>query len=200
MKRRIASLAAPLLLAAVPALAQITTVPMKGVGNEWVKQLELQGRMEWEWIETYPEVVYFVTRHEAERNGDIVTMWMRIEYKHPQHPLEHRSALSHDDWDCKHRTRSTRGVFFYAWNNLQTDRPSPSTRPTCCAPGRRSRKARSANPCSTSPAASRTSRPSSRNCEGVPRKRWRPLHRLSPLREALALVERLERWAATSCA
>jgi hypothetical protein len=81
--------------------------------------------MEWEWIETYPEVVYFVTRHEAERNGDVVTMWMRIEYKHPQHPLAHRSALSHDDWDCKHRTRSTRGVFFYAWNNLQADRPEP---------------------------------------------------------------------------
>ncbi len=125
MKRRIAPLAVPLLLAALPALAQITTVPMKGVGNEWVKQLELQGRMEWEWIETYPEVVYFVTRHEAVRNGDIVTMWMRIEYKHPQHPLSHRSALSHDDWDCKNRTRSTRGVFFYAWNNLQTDRPEP---------------------------------------------------------------------------
>ena len=125
MKRRIASLAALLLFAVFPALAQITTVPMKGVGNEWVKQLELQGRMAWEWIETYPEVVYFVTRHEAERKGDIATMWMRIEYKHPQHPLAHQSALSHDDWDCKHRTRSTRGVFFYAWNNLQTDRPEP---------------------------------------------------------------------------
>ena len=67
MKSRIASLAVPLLLAAVPATAQITTVPMKGVGNEWVKSLELQGRMNWEWIETYPEVVYFVTRPEAEQ-------------------------------------------------------------------------------------------------------------------------------------
>jgi hypothetical protein len=37
-----------------PALAQITSVPMKGVGNEWVKQLDLKGRMDWEWIETYP--------------------------------------------------------------------------------------------------------------------------------------------------
>ncbi len=125
MKRRIAALILPLLLAAGPARAQITTVPMKGVGNEWVKQLELQGRMDWEWIETYPEVVYFATRHEAARKGDIVTMWMRIEYKHAQHPLAHRSALSHDDWDCRNRTRSTRGVFFYKWNNLQTDRDQP---------------------------------------------------------------------------
>jgi hypothetical protein len=125
MKCRIASLAALLLIAAFPALAQITTVPMKGTGNAWVKQLELQGRMEWEWIETYPEVVYFATRHEAVRDGDIVTMWMRIENKHPQQPLAHQSALSHDDWDCKHRTRSTRGVFFYKWNNLQTDRDQP---------------------------------------------------------------------------
>jgi hypothetical protein len=125
MKRRIACLAASLCLAAMPAAAQITTVPMKGVGNEWVKALELRGRMEWEWIETYPEVVYFATRHEAARNGDVATMWMRIEYKHPQHPLAHQSALSHDDWDCLNRTRSTRGVFFYKWNNLQTDRDQP---------------------------------------------------------------------------
>ena len=114
-----------LLLAAPSAHAQITTVPMKGVGNEWVKQLELQGRMDWEWIETYPEVVYFATRHEAVRAGDIATIWMRIEYKHPQQPLAHQSALSSDDWDCRNRTRSTRVVFFYKWNNLQTDRPEP---------------------------------------------------------------------------
>lgn len=125
MKSRIASLAAVLPFVAVPAAAQITTVPMKGVGNEWVRQLELQGRMDWEWIDTYPEVVYFATRHEAVRRGDIATMWMRIEYKHPQHPLAHRSALSSDDWDCKNRTRSTRIVFFYKWNNLQADRPEP---------------------------------------------------------------------------
>ena len=126
MKRRSAAFAALLLFAAIPvALAQITTVPMKGVGNEWVKELDLRGRMDWEWIETYPEQVYFATRHESERKGDIVTMWMRIEYKHPQSPLAHKSALSHDDWDCAKRQRSTAGVFFYKWNNLQTDRPEP---------------------------------------------------------------------------
>jgi hypothetical protein len=124
MSRRTALYAA-LLLAALPALAQITSVPMKGVGNEWVKGLELRGRMDWEWIETYPEVVYFATRHEAVRKGDIVSMWMRIEYKHPQSPLDHRSALSHDDWDCAKKQRSTTGVFFYKYNNLQTDRSEP---------------------------------------------------------------------------
>jgi hypothetical protein len=127
MKRRLTPpLIASLLLAAAPAaVAQIKTVPMKGIGNEWVKQLELRGRMDWEWLETYPEQVYFATRHEAQRKGDIVSMWMRIEYKHPQSPLAHRSALSHDDWDCKKRQRSTTGVFFYKWNNLQTDKPEP---------------------------------------------------------------------------
>ena len=129
MKRRTALLAALLLLAAIPAAAQLTSVPMKGVGNEWVKLLDLRGRMEWEWIETYPEQVYFATRHDSERKGDIVSMWMRIEYKHPQKPLEHRSALSHDDWDCKKRQRSTTGVFFYKWNDLQTDKPERSTNP-----------------------------------------------------------------------
>jgi len=125
MKRRLVPLAVPLLLAAFPALAQLTTVPMEGAGNEWVKELELQGRMDWEWLETYPEQVYFATRHESLRKGDIVTMWTRVEYKHPQHPLAHKSALSKDDWDCAKRQRSTAAVFFYKWNNLQTDRPTP---------------------------------------------------------------------------
>ncbi len=120
-----AGIAALLLLAAFPALAQITSVPMKGAGNEWVKELDLRGRMDWEWIETYPEQVYFATRHESERKGDIVSMWMRVEYRYPQSPLDHRSVLSHDDWDCAKRERSTTGVFFYKWNNLQTDRPEP---------------------------------------------------------------------------
>ena len=123
MKRRIALLSATLLLAAGPAIAQLTTVPMKG--NEWVQALELRGRMDWEWIETYPEQVYFATRHDADRKGDIVTMWTRVEYKHAQSPLAHKSALSKDDWDCKNRQRSTSGVFFYKWNNLQNDKDEP---------------------------------------------------------------------------
>jgi hypothetical protein len=126
MYRNLPRLPVLLLLVVAPAaLAQLTTVPMKGIGNEWVKDLELQGRMDWEWIETYPEQVFFATRHESERKGDIVSMWMRIEFKHPQSPLAHKSALSHDDWDCKKRQRSTIGVFFYKWNNLQTNAPEP---------------------------------------------------------------------------
>ena len=112
---------------ALPAIAQIVTVPMKGLGNEWVKQLSLKGRMDWEWLETYPEQVYFATRHDSERKGDIVTMWTRVEYKHPQSPSSHRSAASRDDWDCKQRKRSTRGVFFYQWNNLEDSDPEHST-------------------------------------------------------------------------
>ena len=130
MNRRYAALAAPLLLAAIPvALAQITTVPMKGIGNEWVKELDLRGRMDWEWIETYPEQVYFATRHDSQRNGEIVTMWTRIEYRYPHSPLDHKSAVSRDDWDCKNKQRSTSGLVFYQWNNLQDDSPERSTNP-----------------------------------------------------------------------
>jgi hypothetical protein len=129
MKSRLASLAVMLLFAALPAAAQITTVPMKGAGNEWVKELDLRGRMDWEWIETYPEQVYFATRHDSTRNGNVVTMWTRIEYKHPHSPLDHRSAVSRDDWDCKNRQRSTSGLVFYQWNNLQDDTPERSTNP-----------------------------------------------------------------------
>jgi hypothetical protein len=109
------------------AHAQIETVPMKGLGNEWVKKLELRGRSDWEWLETYPEQVYFASRVDSERNGDIVTMWLRIEYKNPQSPGAHKSAASRDDWDCAKRRRSTLGLIFYKWNNLQADEPVRST-------------------------------------------------------------------------
>ena len=127
MNRRMTILALALFAAAPAALAQLTTVPMRGVGNEWVKDLYLRGRMDWEWLETYPEQVYFATRHDALRNGDIVTMWTRVEYKHPQSPSSHKSAASRDDWDCKQRKRSTHGVFFYQWNNLEDEDPEHST-------------------------------------------------------------------------
>jgi Surface-adhesin protein E len=120
-------LAVALLVLAQVSSAQIETVPMKGLGNEWVKKLELRGRSDWEWLETYPEQVYFATRFDSERNGDIVTMWLRIEYKNPQSPSAHKSATSRDDWDCVKRQRSTRGLIFYKWNNLQADEPVRST-------------------------------------------------------------------------
>lgn len=112
-----------------PAFAQLTTVPMKGADNVWVRQLSLKGRMEWEWLETYPEQVYFATRHDYERHGDIVTMWTRLEYKYPQRPLQHRSALSRDDWDCSNRRRSTTLLVFYKFNNLEDQSPLSSSSP-----------------------------------------------------------------------
>jgi hypothetical protein len=128
MIRRSSSVFAIALLLAAPAgLAQLTTVPMKGAGNEWVKELDLKGRMDWEWIETYPDRVYFATRHDSSRDGDIVTMWTRIEYRHVQSPSSHRSVVSRDDWDCKQRRRSTQGLVFYQWNNLEDQDPERST-------------------------------------------------------------------------
>jgi hypothetical protein len=114
-------------LAAPLALAQLTTVPMKGADNEWVRLLDLKGRMDWEWIETYPDRVYFATRHDSAREGDMVTMWTRIEYKHVQSPARHKSVVSRDDWDCTGRRRSTRGLVFYQWNNLEDQDPERST-------------------------------------------------------------------------
>jgi len=120
-------LALAALAAAGTATAQITSVPMQGLGNEWVKRLDLKGRMDWEWIETYPDRVFFATRRGAARQGDIVTMWMRIEYKGPQSPSTHRSALSRAEWDCKEKRRATVGTFFFRLNNLQDEDPERST-------------------------------------------------------------------------
>ena len=156
MKRRSANFAALLLFAAIPVdFAQITTVPMKGVGNEWVKELESRGRMDWEWIETYPEQVYFATRHEADRKSDIVTMWMRIEYKHPQSPLAHKSALSHDRLGLREAPAFDRWSVF-----LQVEQPADGQAQAWAfdkllqLPGKRSSQAPSARRCSILPAAS----------------------------------------------
>ncbi|MCU0975207.1 MAG: hypothetical protein MUC71_02705 [Steroidobacteraceae bacterium] len=121
MSRRV--VLAFLALASLPgaAYAQLLSVPMKGLGNEWVKQLDLKGRMDWEWIETYPEQVFFATRQDSRRDGDVVTMWMRIEYKDSRMPGPHKSAVSRDDWDCKNQRRANIGTFFYRWNNLEDD-------------------------------------------------------------------------------
>ncbi|HUG03099.1 MAG TPA: surface-adhesin E family protein, partial [Steroidobacteraceae bacterium] len=51
----------------------------------------------------------------------------RLEYKHAQSPLSHRSSVSRDDWDCRKRQRSTRGLVFYKFNNLQDESPERST-------------------------------------------------------------------------
>jgi hypothetical protein len=114
------------LLAGGIAEAQVYTVPMKGLGNEWVKGLSLKGTMDWEWIETYPDQVFFATRQEAKREGDIVTMWLRIEYQQPRNPGPHNSALSRDQWDCKNKRRANVGTFFFRWNNLEDDDPEHS--------------------------------------------------------------------------
>ena len=111
------------LLFAGSALAQINSVPMQGLGNEWVKQLKLKGTMDWEWIETYPDRVFFATRRGAAREGDIVTMWMRIEYRDTQSASSHRSALSRDDWDCRQKRRANIATFLFRWNNLDDDDP-----------------------------------------------------------------------------
>ena len=52
MNPRLATLVMAAALVATGATAQVNEVPMKGAGNDWVKELKLKGRMDWEWIET----------------------------------------------------------------------------------------------------------------------------------------------------
>jgi hypothetical protein len=119
--------AAGLALAGLAA-AQVNEVPMKGLGNDWVKALDLKGKMDWEWIETYPSEAYFATRKDVERKGDVVTMWTRIEYRDPKiTPTQHRSAASRDDWDCAGKRRSNVSVVYYRWSNLDDNEPMKAT-------------------------------------------------------------------------
>ena len=85
--------AATMLLLATSAQAQVYTVPMKGIGNEWVKQLTLKGTMDWEWIETYPDQVFFTTRQDARRDGD---------GDHGVNNLRYRAFPPATDWLAQH--------------------------------------------------------------------------------------------------
>ena len=123
MNPRLIALCVATALAASGAHAQINEVPMKGAGNDWVKELKLKGRMDWEWIETYSGEVYFATRQDFKRDADIVTMWTRIEYREPQEPSAHRSAASRDEWDCKAGRKANVNTVYYRWNNLDDNEP-----------------------------------------------------------------------------
>lgn len=125
MRRKLAALGLAVAgIYAALAMAQIHEVPMKGPQNEWVKKLDLEGRMDWEWIETYTDEVYFATRQDYERDGDVVTMWTRIEYRVPQNPGPYQSVASHDRWDCAGQRRSNVSIVYYRWHNLEDSEPN----------------------------------------------------------------------------
>ncbi|KPJ81602.1 MAG: hypothetical protein AMJ58_04545 [Gammaproteobacteria bacterium SG8_30] len=126
MDRRLAMLIVTVagLVMGSAGVAQINEVPMKGEGNDWVKELDLKGRMDWEWIETYTDEVYFATRQDYQRDGDIVTMWTRIEYRVPKTPGPYQSVASRDRWDCKNRRQANVSIVYYRWHNLEDNDPN----------------------------------------------------------------------------
>jgi hypothetical protein len=126
MDRRLAMLIVTVagLVIGSAGVAQINEVPTKGEGNDWVKELDLKGRMEWEWIETYTDEVYFATRQDYQRDGDIVTMWTRIEYRVPKTPGPYQSVASRDRWDCKNRRQANVSIVYYRWHNLEDNDPN----------------------------------------------------------------------------
>jgi hypothetical protein len=113
-----------LALAPLAASAQLLTVPRMGVAGDWVKRLEIQLDSEWEWIETAEDRVFFASRLDATRKGDVVTMWMRVEFRDPQPAAKHLSVAEKDEWDCRTRKRSTVATTLYRWNNLQDSDPN----------------------------------------------------------------------------
>lgn len=131
MRTRTLIALAALLAITGTAQAQLLTVPQRGVADLWVKNLKIELAQDWEWVETYEDRVFFATRLDARRNGDVVKMWTRVEYKDPQGPAvsPHRSAVSWDDWDCKTKRRGTAVMIMYRYNNLEDNDPLKATNP-----------------------------------------------------------------------
>jgi hypothetical protein len=124
--RSVRLMAALAWLALVPAAAwaQLLTVPQMGITGDWVKRLEIQLESEWEWIQTAEDRVFFATRLGASRKDDIVTMWIRVEFRDPQAAGKHLSVAEKDEWDCRSRKRSTLATTLHRWNNLQDASPN----------------------------------------------------------------------------
>lgn len=120
------SVLATLWLATLPlvASAQLLTVPRMGIAGDWVKRLEIPLDSDWEWVETAEDRVFFATRLDATRKGDVVTMWLRVEFRDPQPAAKHLSVAEKDEWDCRTRKRSTLATTLYRWNNLQDSEPN----------------------------------------------------------------------------
>ncbi len=111
------------------AHAQLLSVPRMGVAGDWVKNLEIGLDSEWEWVETGADRVYFATSLGAARRGDLVTMWVRVEYRDPQPPGNYLSVAEKNQWDCSNRRRSVIASVLHRWNNLRDSAPVEATVP-----------------------------------------------------------------------
>jgi hypothetical protein len=120
------TLAALLLAATLPlcADAQLLSVPRMGVAGDWVKNLEVELDSRWEWVETAPDRVYFATALGAARRGEMVTMWLRVEYRDPQAPGNYLSVAEKNEWDCGRKRRSVIVSTMHRWNNLRDSAPT----------------------------------------------------------------------------
>ncbi len=115
---------ASLVVAPAAAWAQLLTVPQMGIAGDWVKRLEIRLDSDWEWVQTAEDRVFFATRLGATRKDDIVTMWIRVEFRDPQPAGKHLSVAEKDEWDCRTRKRSTLVTTLHGWNNLQDTNPN----------------------------------------------------------------------------
>ncbi len=89
---QVSMLALALLVIAPLSSAQIETVPMKGLGNEWVKKLELRGRSDWEWLETYPGAGLFCD-----------PLRFRAQWRHRDDVAAYRVQESAESWRTQER-------------------------------------------------------------------------------------------------
>lgn len=105
------------------AWAQFESVPRMGITTDWVKKLNIPLDSQWEWIETATDRVFFATRLAARRRGDIVSMWIRVEYRDPQPPDNRLSVAERSEWDCANRRRAVRESVVHRWNNFDDANP-----------------------------------------------------------------------------
>lgn len=105
------------------AWAQFESVPRMGITTDWVKKLNIPLDSQWEWIETANDRVFFATRLAARRRGDVVSMWIRVEYRDPQPPDNRLSVAERSEWDCANRRRAVRDSVVHKWNNLDDANP-----------------------------------------------------------------------------
>jgi hypothetical protein len=112
----------------------------------WVRTLDPMSSGGWEFraVSNDGATATFSSTHQMKRSGQVVTVWLRLEYAEPQSGADglYLSTVEKTQYDCKKEQTRDLLVIYYALNNIQggaqTEEADPKANPwNAIVPGTR---------------------------------------------------------------
>jgi hypothetical protein len=112
----------------------------------WVRTLDPMSSGGWEFraVSNDGSTATFSSTHQMKRSGQVVTVWLRLEYAEPQSGSDglYLSTVEKTQYDCKKQQTRDLLVIYYALNNVQgvaqTEEADPKANPwNAIVPGTR---------------------------------------------------------------